>query len=451
MLISSFNEDLLDLKEFSNQLESFIKVEHQYVDGGLVIGLSSNFGSGKSTFFRMWMDSMLDKEDEENPLLVLLNAWESDYYGDPLFAIISSLIERLVEGGKSPNKIIEAAKDLGWFSTAIGGQIVKKIIGVDAVAAGDLAEKKKKGREEKFKANLDSFSIYESRKKAMNSLREAITELVEGDEPRILFLVDELDRCRPDYAISYLETIKHIFDIRGTVFILAADKKHLENSARTAFGAKLDFDEYYRKFVHREVSLPEISESGYKKIAFAYLDYYIEGRGKRFCFADLTGSRSEEIVELISSLKLSPRQIQEIFRLLGHIFETTEEKKGKLFWCVGVGSILMAILKVASSELYDLLGTQQLEPKSALDFFRNQVDISHIDWWFMLCFTGGGLKTEENENLESILKRACFSEKELETSRNRDVSQWYSGWGHHSSKRFKQIFQKIEQLEQWSQ
>jgi predicted KAP-like P-loop ATPase len=44
----------------------------------------------------------------------------------------------------------------------------------------------------------------------------------------ILFLVDELDRCRSDYAISYLQTIKHIFDIKAAVFLLAADRKHLD-------------------------------------------------------------------------------------------------------------------------------------------------------------------------------------------------------------------------------
>lgn len=110
----------------------------------------------------------------------------------------------------------------------------------------------------------------------MVSLREAISEFVEGENPKILFLVDELDRCRPDYAISYLETTKHIFDIKGTVFILAADRQHLENSAKTAFGADLDFDEYYRKFIHREVSLPDISEENYRKLASKYVSFYLE-------------------------------------------------------------------------------------------------------------------------------------------------------------------------------
>ena len=94
---------------------------------------------------------------------------------------------------------------------------------------------------------LDTFSIYQGRKEAMSKLRAAIKKFVEESKRRVLFLVDELDRCRPDYTISYLETIKHIFDVQGAVFVLAADRQQLENSAKTAFGPNLDFEEYYRK------------------------------------------------------------------------------------------------------------------------------------------------------------------------------------------------------------
>ena len=70
----------------------------------------------------------------------------------------------------------------------------------------------------------------------MGTLKNAVREIVSSSSPRAFFIVDELDRCRPDYAITYLETIKHIFDIKGAVFILAADRQQLENSAKTAFG-----------------------------------------------------------------------------------------------------------------------------------------------------------------------------------------------------------------------
>lgn len=227
MKIKTFDDDLLGgLKDFAERLEQFIAIEHHFVDGSLVIGLNSKFGSGKSTFLRMWENSLKStQEDGDGLQVIMLNAWESDYYGDPLFAIISALVNCGHIKERSTNRLMEAAKDLGWFATAIGGQVTKAMTGIDPIAAGETAEKKKKSRETKSNFFPDTFSVYEHRRNAMDSLKNAIRELVEGNLPKILFLVDELDRCRPDYAISYLETIKHIFDIKGAVFILAVDRR----------------------------------------------------------------------------------------------------------------------------------------------------------------------------------------------------------------------------------
>jgi hypothetical protein len=149
MNISTFEEDLLELEEFANRLEEFIATEHEYVEGSLVLGLSSKYGSGKTTFLEMWQISLERKDGEsDKPLVVSLNAWESDYYGDPLFAIISALVECLQEKGKTVDSLVNAARDFGWFATAIGNQVVNKVTGIDAVAAGELAERKKGERKE---------------------------------------------------------------------------------------------------------------------------------------------------------------------------------------------------------------------------------------------------------------------------------------------------------------
>ncbi len=302
MEIATFQDDLLELHDFAARLEQFIGTEHKFVEGGLVLALSSKFGSGKSTFLKMWISALSEKE--ARPLVVTLNAWESDYNGDPLFAIVSALAEAVQKNGEAAGNLLEAAKDFGWFATAIGSQLVNKFTGIDPVAAGETAEKKKAERLERVPVDMDAFSIFEGRKNAMGSLKSAVREIVASSKPSVFFIVDELDRCRPDYAITYLETIKHIFDIKGAVFILAADRHQLENSAKTAFGRELDFEEYYRKFVHREVTLPLISNSGYKRLAEKYVSYYLEREGARFCFMDFDHHRVENISELIGGLKL---------------------------------------------------------------------------------------------------------------------------------------------------
>tara|TARA_B110000908_G_C10246519_1_gene449131 strand:+ start:913 stop:2277 length:1365 start_codon:yes stop_codon:yes gene_type:complete len=445
MDIETFEDDLLGLKEFSEKLGKFIKTEHRYVEGSLVIALSSKYGSGKSAFLRMWKSSL--KGEDGSPLVISLNAWESDYFGDPLFAIISELAASQDPESDPAKKIINAVKDFGWFATAVGGQIVKKATGVDAVAAGKLPEVKQAKRNEGLKTTGDTFSVYEGRKRAMNSLKDAIQELVGGDKPRVLFLVDELDRCRPDYAISYLETIKHIFDIQGVVFLLAADRQQLENSARMAFGKDLDFDEYYRKFIHREISLPELTNENYKSLADKYVHFYLKGEGDRKCATELGQYREKYIKELISGLKLTPRQIQEVFRMLGHLFEAQDhEKEGKLLWCISVGSILMAALKIGNDKAYRSIGVEKLEPIEAKKILTDITGSKQVSWWFTLILSGGGLKIKDGQEYKDVMVQAGLLEEGQQMT---DTSQWSQGWGHESSDRFSQIYDKLERLAQW--
>lgn len=455
MDVSTFDDDLLggDLSEFAKRLEKFIEVEHHFVQGSLVLALSSKFGSGKTTFLKMWKSALESGENEnERPLVISLNAWESDYYGDPLFAIISSLVSSLKCSGRSAESLISAAKDVGWFAIAIGGQMVTKVTGIDAVAAGDLAEKNKAKRDGSESLPSDAFSIYQGRKKAMSDLQVAIKEFVAAREPKVLFLVDELDRCRPDYAISYLETIKHIFDVQGAVFILAADRQHLENSAKTAFGPNLDFEEYYRKFVHREVTLPPISDSGYVKLASKYVTHYMERDGLRTSFMETEPPPVKRIAELVGAMRLTPRQIQEVFRILGHVCETSDENRGRLLWCVAVGSIAMATFKVGNPKIFHLLGLQQFDAKEALEFMTDLLGDGRDDgtvWWFTLFLTGSGLKVGENETMRDVMTRVGVVDKG-EQNYLTQFSQWHQGWGHSHERRFAQIHAKIEQISQWS-
>ena len=451
MNITSFDNDLLGLRPFAERLQRFIDVEHQYVDGSLVIALNSKFGSGKTTFFQMWKTDFESRMEDTNiPLVISLNAWESDYYGDPLFAILSGLVDRVIKSGKSADSIVDAAKDIGWFAAAIGGQIVQKATGMNPVAAGNYAEEKKARRGGTAQVPKDTFSVYQSRKNAMGNLKTAVQGFVTSSERRVLFLVDELDRCRPDYAIAYLETIKHIFDVQGAVFILAADRKHLENSAKTAFGPNLDFEEYYRKFVHREVSLPPISNDGYTKLAITYVEHYLQRDGLRNCIMKLDPSMVKNISELVGALRLTPRQIQEMFRILGHIFETSEDKKGRLIWCLSVGSVAMVAFKVGDPRVFHLLGNQEFEPVEAFKYLSELLEDTHISFWFTLFLTGGGLRGGKKETWVEVMTRVGLIQEGKESEYTNWVEQRDGDWGYSPGNQFAKIHEKIEQILQWS-
>jgi hypothetical protein len=160
MEISTFNDDLFELEDFSRQLDDFISTEHDYVEGSLVIALTSKYGSGKTTFLEMWKSSMSNSDNSaDKPLVISLNAWESDYCGDPLFAIISALIECLEINGKKNqvDKLVNAAKKLGLFVAVIGNQLATKMTGIDMGAASAAVKKKKINVNKPLKPSLIHF------------------------------------------------------------------------------------------------------------------------------------------------------------------------------------------------------------------------------------------------------------------------------------------------------
>ncbi len=289
--------------------------------------------------------------------------------------------------------------------------------------------------------------MYEDRADAFDRLKTALRDAFGGDSPSAFIFVDELDRCRPDYAVSYLETIKHVFDIHGLVFVLAIDYSHLESSSKSLFGAGLVFPEYFRKFVQRTFELPKIEEIGYQKLAEACVDHFLDIIGKRSCAMEIKGiaARSKE---LIAGFKMTPRQIQEVFRIIGHALSGPEEKRGKLAWSAGAATILMGVLKIASPNLYKSIGLGSREHATVGREIQKAVqEHHHAYWWFRIYLSGALGRQSSNDEAEKALKElgflkanAIFDDQELlgEFDRN-----W--GWfGHTESTRLKAVYNFIE-------
>lgn len=162
-------------------------------------------------------------------------------------------------------------------------------------------------------------------------------------------------------------------------------------------------------------------------------------------------NRSQDISEFIGGLKLTPRQIQEVFRILGHILSTSEDKRGKIHWCKGIGSILMASLKVGNSEVYNQIGTQSLLPNEAKELL-SFLEAESIRWWFLIIYTGGGIRLNKGETIEEVLINENLADKNETENKKLELGRFNQGWGHsgHSSKRMLGIYNKIEQVIQWN-
>src|SRR5699024_916163 len=99
------------------------------------------------------------------------------------------------------------------------------------------------------------YTEYEQFEEELNNLKTFLKNWAKEVDKPIVIIIDELDRCRPDYAVKTLEILKHFFDISGFVFVLSIDEEQLKSSVETLFGTK-NFDGYKRKFINNSFILP---------------------------------------------------------------------------------------------------------------------------------------------------------------------------------------------------
>ena len=366
------------------------------------------------------------------PMPIVLNAWESDYCGDPLIAILTSLVDAIdswtgEDRPSSANSFKEAAKDAAWYLLSLGDSIVSATTGLSPISAGEVAKNKKNERRAAAKVQTDFLEAFRLRRKALHQLQERLWETFGGKSLKVIVLVDELDRCRPDYAISYLETIKHVFAVKGLSFVLAVDYQQLAAAASALFGQHLKFPEYFRKFCHRDFFLPEPSLPGLTKLCGDYVKKYLEVDSIRSCTMPMVPHLHEAIRDLSKAWKLTPRQIQECFRVLGHVLSSQDPKlKGNNHWGVPPSAIILCFLRAANPELYEKVGRME----GITELCRVMVSAltsPAAEWFVNLLLTASIDNRREQGWLAKAKREAGYPvDEHTETKLLRDFSQ---AWG----------------------
>ncbi|MFZ5425553.1 MAG: KAP family P-loop NTPase fold protein [Thermodesulfobacteriota bacterium] len=258
-----FENDCLNRKPFADKLEKLISSLSQ----PFVLALHSPWGTGKTEFIRMWTNELHNKKFP----CIYFNAWENDHYEKPLMSFIGNFNSNLpivlanfagqqdthhelLKTTKSALKKLAVPALKIVTRGALEADEIKELLSFSPKAGEGLTEIVSKIAEDQLKE-------YEKKASSINGFKEALQELRDtldhyDIKHPFIFFVDELDRCRPTFALELLENIKHFFQSKGFLFILSIDKNQLSNIIRTIYGQKLDTDEYLRKFIDLEIILP---------------------------------------------------------------------------------------------------------------------------------------------------------------------------------------------------
>lgn len=230
------------------------------------------------------------------------------------------------------------------------------------------------------------------------------------------------------------------------MFILAVDRDQLECTAKVAFGNDMKFPEYYRKFVQREISLPNITGEAYKNLIEKYVQYYLQQDNKRCCL-QINPGNIQNITGLLNAFQLTPRQLQEVFRILSHLLETDEKYGDNVEEYLLYGIILMSILKVLQLNIYNDLGNQGAEPKEVKELFSS-MDSKQEYSWFRYCLASNGIKNPNGEKYSLVFKEAGFTGFN-EDNVNKEVKDCKANFFHlmdEDENLFRSIYSSIEDL-----
>ena len=353
--------DLFDRRTEAAQLQAYIEAlagrpalredKHAFT-----IAVDAGYGEGKTFFLRR-----MAKQLELNHPVAFIDAWADDLADEPLTALAATLKQALAPFVKEPHvrssmstfmektgKVAKIAsiglvrRGLGLALTGVAVDGMEEVLSRtgDAVrdaVEGGVAEAAEGAIADSVDAirNVTSHALMEQRvaefeegRAAVQAMKDSLSAVVNslngtnGHGP-IVIIIDELDRCRPSYAVKLLEEIKHLFDVAGVVFVLGMHGRQLGHSVSGAYGYNFDGRAYLRRFIDRELTLA--TPSLHRIVKHLVGNSEIKEKGVHFRTVRRIGKGDGEvdvfsiIAEYLRIYGLAPR---DAFNLV-HIMETS--------------------------------------------------------------------------------------------------------------------------------
>jgi hypothetical protein len=235
-------DDLLSSEKYINEFHSIVTNSNYSV-----YALSGDWGSGKTCFIKMWQKIL----EKENKVFVYIDAFKMDYETDPFIMLIKAfkasfkqlknIENNKLEEWKNKAKKLFSLRNLGRLGLNI---FLEKTIGIDTIK--DFLNET---FDSSFNNLTDENSLYDD-------LHSSLTDLIDGNST-LHIIIDELDRCRPDFALETLERIKHIFNVKNVKYILVYNEKIMKSIINKKYGNEIDAHRYLYKFIQKTYSLSD--------------------------------------------------------------------------------------------------------------------------------------------------------------------------------------------------
>ena len=348
-----FANDTLGRKD---QIEA-LTILLRNIEGPGVLAIDAPWGAGKTVFLRMWAQYLR----RERFRVAEFNAWETDFSDDPLIALYAAL-----DGVLDRSSTIKAKNALKAGATMVS-KLASTALPVPDVAAliASVSDRLEEPTEVRLKRHRDA-------EEAINDFKKALEKTTRGRLPFVVF-IDELDRCRPDYAISLLESTKHIFDINGVVFVLGVNLSELAHSINAMYGDGFSSDVYLNRFLDRRIYLPKPDRS-------RFLDELLTsvGMGEHL-------DQSNFIRLFLNSYVLAARDIslRDIEQAVFHLGMTISSVRSVRSWSgfpLDMVAASLTLMRVIVPNIYLEFMRGEVTDLDVLEAMNSAINRSS-DWW----------------------------------------------------------------------
>jgi len=388
-------DDKLNRIKYARFLESLIQssqlINHTDNGGSFAVALNAARGTGKTRFSIMLKNLLLNRlkkpnsenqDDVNEPAskfnVVYYNAWESDFWGDALDPLLEKIITaetfQLDEDDKDFDELKKVAAAL---IKGTGYAFLKHIFGDAAVSII------KEGVAVAFNPPSNPLKGFQEKEKQISDFKKSLSSaVIKTDEKmKLIIIIDELDRCRPTFAIQTLEYAKHLFDIVNVVLIVALDIEQLSYAAKAVYGA-MDTAGYICRFFDYIGNLPAPDILSFIKIRLNSLQFYNRIRKMNIGAEQFESMITSFIVSLAKIFNLSLRDLDAIlsaYEIMTRMFLST-------YLDVQAHMIYLFLLSFKNKNicLYSQLFSER---NKSTDFFieiartYDIADLKYIEFW----------------------------------------------------------------------
>ena len=371
-----FSNDLLNRKTPIEALTNVIS----NIEGPCVTAVDASWGMGKTTFIRMWEQYLRNK----NFPVVSFNAWETDYFADPFAALSGELLQELENFGKnlSVDKRSTVWQEQLEKLKGATHAIFKKTLPVLRVLA-DTADPSGLGKAtvqilEEY--TEETSNNHRNTREALKDFRKTLGEAAsvfaqEAQQCPLVIIIDELDRCRPSYAIELLEIAKHFFSVDHIIFVLAINRTEVSHSIRAVYGERFNAENYLERFFDIDFKLPDADRKQFIRDNFQAMNVQRYLDRTQDHNAPITYREVANVFAVfLAKADISLRHISQVMRRLGLILAALPDSQPFLGWA----SFVVLIVRSIDFKLYNEFISGNANDKKVIDTVFSRPDLANI-------------------------------------------------------------------------